>query len=133
MTGRLYRPFGFEGISDEELAGRIKDRCDQGQERAATKVFEAGKSFRKRSEVLRLSRYSRATSNERHFEMRRRIKGADRKARIARKKLWDAEYDAVLTRWVAGERNVHFSLRDLQNGRPSMARTWPHHRRYLSA
>ena len=108
VTRRLYRPFGFEGISDEELTRRIEERCHEGQERAATEVFDAGKSFRKRSEVLRLSRYSRATSNERHFEVRRRIKGASRKARIARDKLWDAEYDAILTRWLAGERSVIF-------------------------
>ena len=108
VTRRLYRPFGFEGISDEELSSRIAERCHEGQERAAKKVFDDSKRFRTRSEILRLSRYSRATSKERHFKERRRIKRASQKARIARKKLWDAEYDAVLTRWLAGERNVIF-------------------------
>ena len=44
VTRRLYRPFGFEGISDEELARRIKERCHQGQERAGERnvIFPYG-------------------------------------------------------------------------------------------
>lgn len=111
VVRKLERPFGFVGVTDEKLAQRIGDLCEEGEKRAIDRVFEKGGRFRKRSEVVRMSRYSRAKSFERHFDVRRRIKGRDpkeRMKRIALKKQWDAEYAAALSSWRAGDRSVLF-------------------------
>ena len=108
---RMSRPLGFVGVGDDELARRIKQACERAERRAAAKVARKGDSYRKRAEILRMSRYTRAVSRETRFQVRRRVHTTDpdKRARLlAEQREWDAQYHDALARWRAGDRDVVF-------------------------
>ncbi len=107
----LVRPPGYEGLSDDELAGVIHAAIDQREQRFRTEYDAEGRPFLGRRRVLEQSRHACPHNREPRFRLSPRLACRNKWRRIERlqaNKRWLGGYRRALAAWSAGNRDVVF-------------------------
>lgn len=110
-TLEMSRPLGFEELADNELAIKVHKRIAEVEKEFQDKNEDEGRGYVGRRQVLRVSRYKKATSPEKKRRRHENVVCADPdlyKEAVKKERTWRAVYADRLTRWCAGDRDVVF-------------------------
>ncbi|MEN8376966.1 MAG: hypothetical protein ABFS34_16180 [Gemmatimonadota bacterium] len=111
VTLTMHRPPGFDDLSDNELAIRIKDAIEAVEQAAHDKVEKKRGRFVGRRAILRTKREACATSVESKSDINPRIACKNKKRReeaIEEDRAWMRKYRPAFKAWQAGDRDVEF-------------------------
>ena len=108
----MHRPLGFEHLSDNELAIKVRKAIAATEEGFRIKRADAGKHhYLGRRKVQTEKRHARAKAPERKYRRRKTVLCADptlEEQALEAERAWRATYAERLTRWRRGERDVVF-------------------------
>ena len=107
----LYRPDGYEHLSDEELAKLVTRTIREREQRFRDQHRKQGRHFLGRRAILRQSRHARPTSPPKHSDRVPTIACRDpelRQQRLQTDREWRIAYTDSFRRWQRGERDVLF-------------------------
>jgi hypothetical protein len=109
-TLRFSRPPGFEELTDEELAARIRDAIEAKEAGYRAQAQREGRRFVGRRAVLRTSRYAYPQSRRQPFGLVPTIAGrtGPRIEAIERLRTFRAEHADALAAYRAGDHDVVF-------------------------
>lgn len=113
----IYRPRGFDHLSDAELAAHLATLLEEKEEAFRKEVIAKGGTFMGAAKVKRQSRHRRPSRRSRqkrrkaHRQVIPTISAADRETRkevLEDDRRWRAQYRDRFERWQRGERDVVF-------------------------
>jgi hypothetical protein len=107
----LVRPPGYDGLSDQELAGLLRRAIEERESRHRAEHDAERRPFLGRHGVLGQPRHGRPRTREPRFGISPKVACRNKWLRIERlraNQLWLADYFAAMTRWRSGDRRVVF-------------------------